>query len=87
MPPLLETYEEARLLLGAKGLGVGEAAEHLSELPGVRWLQPRNPASPGRRVPEQMGLIRFGGRLSKQVEGVHGIGAEEAEAGEAELHR
>ena len=34
-----------------------------------------------------LGLIRFGGRLLKQVEGVHGIGAEEAEAREADLHR
>src|SRR4051812_12186053 len=30
---LLETYEEARLLLEAKGWGIAKAAEHLSELP------------------------------------------------------
>src|SRR3954452_397076 len=33
LPPLLETYEEARLLLEAKGWGIAKAAEHLSELP------------------------------------------------------
>src|SRR6185436_18707181 len=32
LPPLLETYEEARLLLEAKGWGVAKAAEHLSEM-------------------------------------------------------
>jgi hypothetical protein len=32
-PRLLETYEEARLLLEAKGWGIAKAAEHLSELP------------------------------------------------------
>jgi hypothetical protein len=31
-PRLLETYEEARLLLEAKGWGLAKAAEHLSEL-------------------------------------------------------
>ena len=35
IPRLLETYEEARLLLEAKGWGVANAAEHLSELPGL----------------------------------------------------
>jgi hypothetical protein len=35
LPPLLETYEEARLLLEAKGWGIAKAAEHLSELPGM----------------------------------------------------
>ena len=35
LPPLLETYEEARLLLEAKGWGMAKAAEHLSELPGM----------------------------------------------------
>jgi hypothetical protein len=34
-PPLLETYEEGRLLLEAKGWGIAKAAEHLSELPGM----------------------------------------------------
>ena len=33
LPRLLETYEEARLLLEAKGWGVAKAAEHLSEMP------------------------------------------------------
>jgi hypothetical protein len=33
MVRLLETYEEARLLLEAKGWGIAKAAEHLSELP------------------------------------------------------
>src|SRR5512139_245464 len=33
LPRLLETYEEARLLLEAKGWAVTKAAEHLSELP------------------------------------------------------
>jgi len=35
LPRLLETYEEARLLLEAKGWGVAKAAEHLSEMPGL----------------------------------------------------
>src|SRR4051794_13461011 len=35
LPHLLETYEEARLLLEAKGWGIAKAAEHLSELPGM----------------------------------------------------
>jgi hypothetical protein len=35
LPPLLETYEEARLLLEAKGWGIAKAADHLSELPGM----------------------------------------------------
>jgi hypothetical protein len=35
LPPLLETYEDARLLLEAKGWGIAKAAEHLSELPGM----------------------------------------------------
>src|SRR3954466_9036778 len=33
MVRLLEMYEEARLLLEAKGWGIAKAAEHLSELP------------------------------------------------------
>jgi len=32
LPPLLETYEEARLLLEAKGWGLAKAAEHLREM-------------------------------------------------------
>src|SRR3954466_6469896 len=35
LPRLLETYEEARLLLEAKGWGIAKAAEHLAELPGM----------------------------------------------------
>src|SRR3954470_7029762 len=35
LPRLLETYEEARLLLEATGWGVAKAAEHLSEMPGL----------------------------------------------------
>src|SRR5574341_1018612 len=35
IPRLLETYEEARLLLEAKGWGVAKAAEHLFALPGL----------------------------------------------------
>jgi hypothetical protein len=35
LPPLLETYEEARLLLEAKGWGVSKAADHLFALPGL----------------------------------------------------
>ncbi|HYV48300.1 MAG TPA: hypothetical protein VFA20_25745, partial [Myxococcaceae bacterium] len=35
MPRLLETYEEARLLLEAKGWGVSKAADHLFALPGL----------------------------------------------------
>jgi hypothetical protein len=35
LPRLLETYEEARLLLEAKGWGVSKAAEHLAEMPGL----------------------------------------------------
>src|SRR5688572_9412283 len=34
-PRLLETYEEARLLLEAKGWGVAKAADHFSETPGL----------------------------------------------------
>jgi hypothetical protein len=33
LPPLLETYEEARLLLEAKGWAITKAAEHLAEMP------------------------------------------------------
>jgi hypothetical protein len=33
LPPLLETYEEARLLLEAKGWGLAKAAEHLRHVP------------------------------------------------------
>src|SRR4051812_24350782 len=32
LPRLLETYEEARLLLEAKGWGIAKAADHLSEM-------------------------------------------------------
>jgi hypothetical protein len=35
IPRLLETYEEARLLLEARGWGLAKAAEHLSEMPGL----------------------------------------------------
>lgn len=35
LPPLLETYEEARLLLEAKGWGIAKAAEHISEMPDM----------------------------------------------------
>jgi len=35
LPRLLETYEEARLLLEAKGWGVAKGAEHLAEMPGL----------------------------------------------------
>jgi len=35
-PPLLRTYEEARLLLEAKGWGLTKAAEHLSALPELK---------------------------------------------------
>src|SRR5882672_2984625 len=35
LPRLLETYEEARLLLEAKGWGLAKASDHLSELPGL----------------------------------------------------
>src|SRR3954462_8853280 len=35
LPRLLETYEEARLLLEAKGWGVSKAADHLFALPGL----------------------------------------------------
>src|SRR5262249_49941648 len=35
LPRLLETYEEARLLLEARGWGVAKAAEHLAEMPGL----------------------------------------------------
>jgi len=35
LPRLLETYEEARLLLEAKGWGVAKAADHLFALPGL----------------------------------------------------
>jgi len=38
LPPLLETYEEARLLMEAKGWGVTKAAEHLAELPEMARL-------------------------------------------------
>ena len=35
LPRLLETYEEARLLLEAKGWGSTKGAEHLAEMPGL----------------------------------------------------
>lgn len=40
LSPLLETYEEARLLLEAKGWGVARAAEHLSEMRELARRQP-----------------------------------------------
>ena len=38
------------------------------------------------RLDEEVGLIQFGGHLSKQVKVFHGNGREEAEATAAEVH-
>jgi hypothetical protein len=56
LPPLLETYEEARLLLEAKGWGLAKAAEHLSELPElarfhISQTKLSKRTTPGSKVP------------------------------------
>src|SRR5512134_1329435 len=56
LPPLLETYEEARLLLEAKGWGVAKAAEHLSEMRELARFRISHPklskrTAPGSKVP------------------------------------
>jgi len=50
-PPLLETYEEARLLLEAKGWGSAKAAEHLSELPEMARFHISHPKMSKRTAP------------------------------------
>jgi len=50
-PPLLETYEEARLLLEAKGWGIAKAAEHLSELPEMARFHISHPKMSKRTAP------------------------------------
>ena len=55
-PPLLETYEEARLLLEARGWGVAAAAEHLAEMPGLKHFhisqaKLSKKTTPGSKVP------------------------------------
>jgi len=51
LPPLLETYEEARLLLEAKGWGIAKAAEHLSELPEMARFHISHPRMSKRTAP------------------------------------
>ena len=56
MPPLLETYEEARLLLEAKGWGIAKAAEHLAEMSGLKRFHISHPklskkTAPGSKFP------------------------------------
>jgi hypothetical protein len=56
LPPLLETYEEARLLLEAKGWGLAKAAEHLREmreLASFHISHPKlsNKTKPGSKFP------------------------------------
>jgi len=53
---LLETYEEARLLLEAKGWGVSKAAEHLAEMPEmarfhISQTKLSNKTTPGSKFP------------------------------------
>jgi len=50
-PPLLETYEEARLLLEAKGWGVAKAAEHLSEMRELARFHISHPKLSKRTAP------------------------------------
>jgi hypothetical protein len=50
-PPLLETYEEARLLLEAKGWGVAKAAEHLSEMRELARFHISHPKLSRRTAP------------------------------------
>lgn len=42
-PPLLRTYEEARLLFEAKGWGLAKAAEHLSEMQELKRFKISHP--------------------------------------------
>src|SRR3954471_16460439 len=56
LPPLLETYEEARLLLEAKGWGIAKAAEHLAEMSGLKRFHISHPklskkTAPGSQFP------------------------------------
>ena len=51
LPPLLETYEEARLLLEAKGWGVAKAAEHLSEMRELARFHISHPKLSKRTAP------------------------------------
>ena len=51
LPRLLETYEEARLLLEAKGWGIAKAAEHLSELPEMARFHISHPKMSKRTAP------------------------------------
>jgi hypothetical protein len=56
LPPLLETYEEARLLFEAKGWGMAKAAEHLAEMSGLKRFHISHPklslrTKPGSKFP------------------------------------
>src|SRR5687767_10935783 len=51
MSTLLETYEEARLLLEAKGWGVAKAAEHLSEMRELARFHISHPKLSKRTAP------------------------------------
>jgi len=51
LPPLLESYEEARLLLEAKGWGVAKAAEHLSEMRELARFHISHPKLSKRTAP------------------------------------
>jgi hypothetical protein len=55
-PPLLETYEEGRLLLEAKGWGLAKAAEHLREMRELARFHISHPklskkTAPGSKFP------------------------------------
>src|SRR5258708_12720950 len=51
LPRLLETYEEARLLLEAKGWGIAKAADHLSEMRGLARFHISHPKLSKRTAP------------------------------------
>src|SRR3954467_1616149 len=51
LPPLLETYEEARLLLEAKGWGIAKASDHLSEMREMARFHISHPKLSKRTAP------------------------------------
>src|SRR3954471_11296267 len=61
LPPLLETYQEARLLLEAKGWGIAKAADHLSEMRDLARFHISHPklskrTAPGSTFPIEPGV-------------------------------
>ena len=86
--PLL--WEDTPVLIEASVQEVERAVDDCSVRPTVAifrgWVKFKTHVDKPVDADLEVGLIRLGGRLLKQVEGVHGIGAEEAEAGEADLH-